>query len=103
MGDMFLSGEIIAAIGPVIASRWRHVATEQTFNLRAPRQHAPDILVAAASVVSRRDLAQLVLAIHPALNVPVPPLILSGWPTIANQTRPSGERHPRKPVVWLAA
>jgi hypothetical protein len=71
------SADLAKALGPLIADKWRYIATEARFALRVPATNGPEILAAAETVVDRAGIGRLVLASAYATQLNIPATTLT--------------------------
>lgn len=71
------SADLAKALGPLVAGKWRYIATEARFALRAPATNGPEILAAAETVVDRAGIGRLVLASAYATQLNIPAATLA--------------------------
>ena len=79
LGELLYAEDVAREIGPLIASRWRTVATERRFALGSPSLSAPSILAVADRVDSRAAIARLLLASRSAVRVSYDPQLVLDW------------------------
>lgn len=88
LGELLSAEDVAREIGPVIASRWRTVATERRFALGSPFLTAPAILAAVERIDTRAAIARLLLAARAAVRITLDPDVVQDWKASAGVVEP---------------